>query len=39
MGKEEGDEVVVRTPAGARNFEIRQLKTLHDAPAQESRTE
>jgi len=30
MGKEEGDEVVVRTPAGARNFEIRQLTTLHD---------
>jgi transcription elongation factor GreA len=30
MGKEEGDEVVVRTPAGSRNFEIRQLKTLHD---------
>lgn len=30
MGKEEGDEVVVRTPAGARNFEIRRLMTLHD---------
>ncbi len=30
MGKEEGDEVVVRTPAGARNFKIRQLTTLHD---------
>jgi transcription elongation factor GreA len=30
MGKQEGDEVVVRTPAGARNFEIRQMKTLHD---------
>jgi len=30
MGKEEGDEVIVRTPAGARNFEIRRLKTLHD---------
>jgi transcription elongation factor GreA len=29
MGKEEGDEVVVRTPAGARNFEIRRLTTLH----------
>ena len=36
MGKEEGDEVVVRTPAGARNFEIRRLTTLHDeAGAQE----
>lgn len=30
MGKEEGDEVVVRTPAGARNFEIRHLKTIHE---------
>lgn len=30
MGKEEGDEVTVSTPAGARNFEIRQLSTLHD---------
>lgn len=30
MGKEEGDEVVVRTPAGARNFEIRSLMTMHD---------
>jgi transcription elongation factor GreA len=30
MGKEEGDEVTVRTPAGARNFEIRRMTTLHD---------
>jgi transcription elongation factor GreA len=30
MGKVEGDEVVVRTPAGARNFEIRRMSTLHD---------
>jgi transcription elongation factor GreA len=30
MGKEEGDEVVVRTPAGARTFEIRRLTTPHD---------
>ena len=30
MGKEEGDEVVVRTPAGARTFEIRSLATVHD---------
>jgi transcription elongation factor GreA len=30
MGKEAGDEVVVRTPAGARNFEIRRLITIHD---------
>src|SRR5687767_12160418 len=30
MGKTEGDEVVVRTPAGARNFEVRRMTTLHD---------
>ncbi|MGH9966532.1 MAG: GreA/GreB family elongation factor [Pyrinomonadaceae bacterium] len=30
MGRTEGDEVVVRTPAGARNFEIRRMTTLHD---------
>lgn len=30
MGKEEGDEVIVRTPAGARTFEIRRMTTLHD---------
>ncbi|MCA1592579.1 MAG: transcription elongation factor GreA [Acidobacteria bacterium] len=30
MGREEGDEVTVRTPAGARNFEIKKLMTLHD---------
>ncbi len=34
MGREEGDEVTVRTPAGARRFEIRQLTTLHDQPAE-----
>ncbi len=39
MGKEEGDEVVVRTPAGARNFEIRQLKTLHDEKEAEAAAE
>lgn len=33
MGKEEGDEVTVRTPAGARNFEIKRLTTLHDQAA------
>lgn len=32
MGKEEGDEVTVTTPAGSRTFEIKQLTTLHDAP-------
>lgn len=31
MGKEEGDEVTVRTPAGARRFEIKRLVTIHDA--------
>src|SRR6476659_2922918 len=31
MGKEEGDEVTVTTPAGSRTFEIKGLKTLHDA--------
>lgn len=30
LGKEEGDEVTVRTPAGARNFEIKHLTTIHD---------
>jgi transcription elongation factor GreA len=30
MGREEGDEVKVTTPAGARQFEIRRLTTLHD---------
>ena len=30
MGKEEGDEVAVRTPAGARRFEIKRLTTIHD---------
>lgn len=39
MGKEAGDEVVVRTPAGARTFEIRQLKTLHDTKAEEAAPE
>jgi len=36
MGKEEGDEVLVRTPAGARRFEIRRLTTLHDRTEEES---
>lgn len=30
MGKHVGDEIVVKTPASTRNFEIRQLKTIHD---------
>jgi transcription elongation factor GreA len=35
MGKEEGDEVAVRTPAGARTFEIRKLITLHEQPPEQ----
>jgi len=30
MGKEDGDEVVVQTPAGRRNLEITKLVTIHD---------
>jgi transcription elongation factor GreA len=30
MGKEEGDEVKVKTPNGWRNFEIKRLTTIHD---------
>ena len=30
MGKEEGDEVQVKTPNGWRNFEIKQLTTIHE---------
>jgi transcription elongation factor GreA len=30
MGKEEGDEVRVKTPNGWRNLEIKRLKTIHD---------
>jgi transcription elongation factor GreA len=30
MGREEGDEIKVTTPAGTRNFEIKKLTTLHD---------
>ena len=30
MGKEEGDEVRVKTPTGWRNFEISRLATIHD---------
>lgn len=30
MGREEGDEVKVKTPTGWRNFEITRLKTIHD---------
>lgn len=30
MGKEEGDEVKVKTPTGWRNFEISRLTTIHE---------
>ena len=30
MGKEEGDEVKVKTPTGVRNFEISRLTTIHE---------
>lgn len=30
MGRKEGDEVRVKTPKGLRNFEIAELKTVHD---------
>jgi transcription elongation factor GreA len=31
MGKEEGDEIKVKTPNGWRNFEVSRLTTIHDA--------
>ena len=30
LGKQEGDEVTVQTPAGAKSFEITKLLTVHD---------
>ena len=30
MGREEGDEVNIRTPRGAKNYEIVRLRTIHD---------
>lgn len=36
LGKEEGDEVTVRTPAGARTFEIKRLTTIHEDVNRES---
>ncbi len=30
MGKEEGDEIKVKTPTGWRNFEISRLTTIHE---------
>jgi transcription elongation factor GreA len=31
MGRSEGDEVEITTPAGKRRFEIVRLTTLHDS--------
>jgi transcription elongation factor GreA len=39
MGKEEGDEVTVTTPAGARRFEIKRLQTIHDTKSSETSDE
>lgn len=30
LGKEEGDEIKVKTPNGWRNFEVSKLTTIHD---------
>lgn len=30
MGKEEGDEIKVKTPTGWRNFEISRVRTIHE---------
>ena len=30
LNREEGDEIAVTTPAGARKFEIMKLVTIHD---------
>jgi transcription elongation factor GreA len=34
MGRSEGDEVEITTPAGKRRFEIIKLKTIHDSEEQ-----
>ena len=33
MGKEEGDEVRIRTPRGEKNYEISKLVTIHEEEA------
>jgi len=30
LGKKEGDEISVETPGGIRNFEVMELKTIHE---------
>jgi transcription elongation factor GreA len=32
MGKEEGDEVDIRTPGGRRSYEILKVTTIHEQP-------
>lgn len=34
LNKQEGDEITVQTPAGARTFEVMGLTTIHDRPAE-----
>jgi transcription elongation factor GreA len=36
VNREEGDEITVQTPRGARRFEIRRLTTLHDEASEEA---
>ena len=31
VGREEGDEIVVRTPSGVREFELVELTTIHES--------
>lgn len=33
LGKEEGDEIKVKTPTGLKNFEIARVKTIHELKA------
>ena len=35
MGKEDGDEVEVKTPGGVKSFEIIKLQTIHDLVSEE----
>jgi transcription elongation factor GreA len=37
MGKEEGDEVEIRTPGGTRSYEIVRLTTIHDQEASDKK--
>jgi transcription elongation factor GreA len=36
LGKQAGDEVSIKIPTGIRNFEILELKTLHDKQSEEA---